>query len=105
MAISPAPSLSVFPTQPSMDLVASVGEGLPFDLADRLAAVVAPGDAGFKYRLMPKATYARRKAGRRLSPQEGERLVRLARIWEFAIEVWKDEAAARKPWPVMSSLA
>jgi hypothetical protein len=34
---------------------------------DRIAEDVAPGDVKFKYRIVPKASYARRKMTRRLS--------------------------------------
>ena len=62
---------------------------------ERLAGAVAPGDAQFKYRLVPRATYGRRKDGKVLSADEGTRLARLARVWSLALDVWGDEDAAR----------
>lgn len=80
----------------SMELVDSIAEGLPFNAVDQLSAALAPNDQTFKYRLVPKATYARRKAAHRLSAAESERMVRLDRIWTLALDVWKDEDEARR---------
>lgn len=77
-------------------LIARIEDGLPIKALDRLAGKLAPDDARFKYRLVPKATYERRKATHRLSSDEGARLARLARIWAMAVEVWQSEAEARE---------
>lgn len=70
--------------------------GLPLATVDALARAIAPGDARFKHRLVPKATYDRRKAaGAPLTAAEGERVARLARVWAFAMDVLKDEGDAR----------
>ncbi len=46
---------------------------------------------------MPKATLARRQRGAgRLSPEESDRLARLARLWAVALDVWKSEKAAHR---------
>lgn len=76
-------------------LVARIEDGLPLGALDRVAAAVAPGDAQFKYRLVPRATYERRKNKKVLSAEEGTRLTRLARVWGAALDVWGDEAEAR----------
>lgn len=76
-------------------LIARIEDGLPVKALDRLASKLAPGDTQFKYRLIPKATYERRKASHRLSSDEGGRLARLARIWALAVDVWGGEADAR----------
>ena len=62
---------------------------------DRVVDAIAPGDAHFQYRLVPKATLERRKASNRLSPDEGPRLARLARVWSEALDVWGGEDEAR----------
>ena len=79
-----------------MALVESVRQGLPIEAADILSADICPGDSTFKYVFVPKATYARRKTAARLSPQESERLMRVARIWAFASEVWGGAKEARR---------
>ena len=61
-------------------LMARIEDGLPVGALDRLARLLAPSDAQFKYRLVPKATYERRKMALRLSSDEGTRLARIARV-------------------------
>lgn len=78
-----------------MALMSRIEHGLPLAALDRVARLIAPGDAQFKYRLVPKATYERRKGTNRLSAEEGTRLARLARVWSLALDVWRDEAEAR----------
>ena len=72
---------------------------------DRVARLLAPGDTQFKYRLVPKATYERRKAAHRLSADESARLARVARVWAVALDVWKTEEATRtflfRPHPMI----
>ncbi|WP_439816276.1 antitoxin Xre/MbcA/ParS toxin-binding domain-containing protein [Zavarzinia sp. CC-PAN008] len=77
-----------------INLVALVRQGLRVTAIDTVARRVAPEDAAFRYRLVPKATLARRKD--RLSAEESERLMRVASLWRFAIEVWGSEEAARR---------
>ena len=72
-----------------------IEHGLPFAAVERMAQLLAPGDAQFKYRLIPKATYERRKRTNRLSPDEGTLLARLARIWALALDIWEEEEATR----------
>lgn len=76
-------------------LISRIEDGLPLDALDRVARLVAPGDTQFKYRLVPKATYERRKSSARLSSDEGARLARLARVWGLAQEVWQFDEDAR----------
>lgn len=77
-------------------LINRIEDGLPVEALERIARLFAPGDSQFKYRLVPKATYERRKRGAvRLSSEEGMRVARLARVWNLALDVWGDEAEAR----------
>ncbi len=78
------------------DLADRLEKGLPVSALERLAKVVAPGDAAFKYRIVPRATLARRKNAGRLSPAESEKVARVARVWAFAKEVWKTDDATRR---------
>jgi putative toxin-antitoxin system antitoxin component (TIGR02293 family) len=85
----------------TIGFIDDVSRGLPLSAVDTLSHEIAPDDATFKYSLLPKATYNRRRVGggqkaARLSKDEGERLVRLARIWAFANEVWQSPQAARR---------
>ena len=76
-------------------LISRIESGLPVGSLERVAHLLAPGDARFKYRLVPKATLERRKSAHRLSSEEGTRLARVARVWSVALDVWRDEAEAR----------
>lgn len=86
MAMLPAEAAaSLITPWPTLADARSVAEGLPLSAVEHLTDRIAPGDARFKHRLVPKATYARRKgAQQRLTPEESERVVRLARVWSFA---------------------
>src|SRR5690554_2479761 len=81
-----------------MGLVSRLEKGLPVAALDRMARLIAPTDGTFKYRIVSKATLARRRGRRpaRLSPEESERVARLAEIWKLAQEAWGDEAEARE---------
>ncbi|MER9248861.1 DUF2384 domain-containing protein [Mesorhizobium sp. M0590] len=86
-------------------LISRIENGLPIGALERVAHLLAPGDAQFKYRLIPKATYERRKAVHRLSSDEGTRLARVARVWGLAVDVWRNEEEARdflfRPHPMI----
>lgn len=86
-------------------LMSAVAEGLPLTALDRVVHAVAPSDSKFAFRIVPRATLARRRkafsaarerAGGRLSVDEGTRLTRIATVWAMALEVWGSEAAARR---------
>lgn len=83
---------------PPISMVDRVQGGLAVSALEDIARRIAPEDAGFKHRIVAKATLARRKEARpaRLSSEESERLVRLAGVWELAQEVWGGEAGARR---------
>ncbi|BAB54490.1 mlr9078 (plasmid) [Mesorhizobium japonicum MAFF 303099] len=86
-------------------LISRIEDGLPIGALERVAHLLAPGDAQFKYRLIPKATYERRKMAHRLSSDEGTRLARVARVWGLAVDVWQNEEEARdflfRPHPMI----
>ena len=74
----------------------AVQEGLPVAVAEDIATKLAPTDPTFRYQIVPKATLARRKHTARLSPEEGERAMRLVRLWAHALRICKGEDAARQ---------
>jgi len=76
-------------------LMSRIEDGLPIGALERVAHLLAPSDAQFKYRLIAKATYERRKIALRLSSDEGTRLARVARVWSLALDVWQTEEEAR----------
>jgi len=77
-------------------LIFRIEHGLPVKAVDKVAHLLAPDDARFKYRLVPKATLERRKTTNKLSPEEGARLARLAKVWAAARDVWGDDDQARE---------
>ena len=81
-----------------LGLANSIISGLPVSALDRLAGEVAPDDSRFKFRLIPKATLERRKksATRHLTSDEGDRLARLAKVYVFALDIYRDSASARE---------
>lgn len=93
--VAGAPGLHLLDAFSPLALIARIERGLPVEALDRVADAIAPGDAHFKYRLVPKATLERRKASNRLTPDEGARLARLARVWSEALDVWGGEDGAR----------
>ncbi len=88
------------PSRPgaSLGLMGEVEKGLPLSALDRIVHAVAPEDASFAYRLVPRATLARRRsqASPRLTPEESARVARLASVWAFAMDVWGNEEDTRR---------
>ena len=86
-------------------LISRIEHGLPVEALERVARLLAPKDSQFKYRLVPKATFERRKSSHRLSSDEGMRLARVARVWSLALDVWRSEEEARdflfRPHPMI----
>jgi len=76
-------------------LIVRIEHGLPVKALDKVAHLLQPDDAQFKYRLVPKATLERRRTTKKLSPEEGARLARLARVWSAARDVWGSDDEAR----------
>jgi len=81
-----------------LGLIADVEKGLPLSALDRIAEAVAPDDSGFPYRMVPRATLARRRAqsAARLTPDESARVARVATVWAAAKDVWQGDDAARR---------
>ncbi|HEY1934917.1 MAG TPA: antitoxin Xre/MbcA/ParS toxin-binding domain-containing protein [Acetobacteraceae bacterium] len=84
--------------------MSEVEKGLPLSALDRLAKAVAPDDAAFAFRMVPRATLARRRKvlvtsrnsqAARLTAEESARVARLAEVWALAREVWGGDEAAR----------
>ena len=95
----------------ALTLVYSVARGLPVSSLDRLASRVSPEDARrFTYRVVPKPTLERRRKERQpLSTEESDRLARIAKVFAFALEVFRDDAKVRRfldsPHPMLDDKA
>jgi putative toxin-antitoxin system antitoxin component (TIGR02293 family) len=88
-----------------LPLMSAVEKGLPLASLDRVVRSVAPSDNKFAFRIVARATLARRRralatakgrAEGRLSAEEGTRLARLASVWAMALDVWGNGEAARQ---------
>ncbi len=88
-----------------LPLMSAVESGLPLASLDRVVRSVAPADNKFAFRIVARATLARRRkalataqdrADGRLSAEEGTRLARLASVWAMALDVWGGGEAARR---------
>src|SRR5271168_1772036 len=85
-----------FEVRSLQDLERSVSEGLPKTALRRTVERVYSTAADVRqaiYRVVPEATFKRRT---RLSPAEGERTERLARVIALAEFVWDDSEDARQ---------
>jgi putative toxin-antitoxin system antitoxin component (TIGR02293 family) len=84
----------------SLALMSEVEKGLTSEALDRVVKSIAPLDSQFAYKIVPRATLARRKGQDatkwRLSVTEGTRLARLASVWAAAINVWGGVLPARR---------
>jgi putative toxin-antitoxin system antitoxin component (TIGR02293 family) len=75
-----------------------VQKGLPVSALDRFAGLVSPQDVrGFAYRVVPKPTLERRRKDKQpLTTDESDRLARVAKVFAFALEIFRDEAKVRR---------
>lgn len=91
----------------TLALASSVEKGLPVSALEKLANRVSPQDArGFSYLVVPKPTLERRrKAKQALTTEESDRLARVAKVFAFGIDVFRDEAKVRsflnRPHPML----
>ena len=72
-----------------------IDRGLPVRALEKIATAVAPNDSAFKYRIVSKASLARSKSSKRLSPNHSVVVARLASIWAAALRIWKTEENVR----------
>lgn len=79
-------------------LAYSIEAGLPVTALDHLPDTVAPDDARFKFSLIPKATLERRRKSpsKRLTSEEGDHPARLAKVFSFALDIYKTPENVRK---------
>jgi putative toxin-antitoxin system antitoxin component (TIGR02293 family) len=86
-------------------LANSIEKGLPVTALERLAAAVAPQDAGFKFRIVAKTTLDRRRKTKRLTSEESDRVARIAKVFSFAVSIYREPDKARefltRPHPML----
>lgn len=79
------------------DLILKVENGLPITAFDKLRNKLGVSD-NFLSKIVniPKRTLTRRKQQGRLSAQESEKVLRVARLYDRALEVFEDSATVEK---------
>ena len=80
-------------------LVKRLGEGLPFTAFERLGRSLdlTAKELAWLIQISPR-TLARRKEQGRLRPDESDRLVRVARVFGRAIDLFEGDAVAARRW-------
>lgn len=86
------------PTDSRLGFANAVFRGLPIGALERIALQVAPNDVSFKHRLVPKATLERRRKSptKLLTADESDRLARLAKVYAFALSIFKEPEKVRE---------
>jgi putative toxin-antitoxin system antitoxin component (TIGR02293 family) len=80
-------------------LVRRIERGLPFKALESLAALSGLSVALIASVLgIPERTLARRKAAGMLAPDESERLLRVSRVFENAVELFEGDVAGAVTW-------
>jgi putative toxin-antitoxin system antitoxin component (TIGR02293 family) len=98
-------------SETTLTLAYSVEKGLPVSALDKFAGRVSPHDVRrFTYRVVPKPTLERRRKEKQpLTSAESDRLARIAKVFAFALEVFRDEAKVRsfldRPHPMLDDKA
>jgi putative toxin-antitoxin system antitoxin component (TIGR02293 family) len=79
------------------DLILKVKDGLPIGSFEKLRKRLGVSDHFLSQIVnIPKRTLTRRKQQGRLNTQESEKVLRIARLYDKALEVFEDEQAAEK---------
>jgi putative toxin-antitoxin system antitoxin component (TIGR02293 family) len=79
-----------------VEIMDRIQEGLPVGALYSVSTQIAPDDKQFVFRIVPKASLARRKSQLKpLTGDESNRLARLAGVWSIAMSVWHDMDDAR----------
>jgi putative toxin-antitoxin system antitoxin component (TIGR02293 family) len=94
------------PSLGPVQIMDRVQQGLTVATLYNFSGQIAPGDKQFVFRIVPKASLARRKrAHKPLTAEESNRLARLASVWAIGESVWKDTEATRafllRPHPLL----
>ncbi len=77
----------------------AIRQGFPVTVVDRLAKELEiPLQRLLRIIALPSATLARRRAKKRLSPQESDRLYRVVAAWAAALRLFEGDADAARRW-------
>lgn len=94
------------PNSTLLSLSRHIQRGFPVESLTRVSRLVAPNDKGFETRIVPASTLKRRRREHApLTPEESERVQRVARAWAAALDVYQSEDLARefltRPHPML----
>lgn len=80
-------------------VVERIKKGLPWSAFERLQKNSGlPSEQLLDLLQIPRRTLARRKAGGRFTPEESDRMVRLARVYARALDFFEGDAIAATRW-------
>ncbi|HEY1613986.1 MAG TPA: antitoxin Xre/MbcA/ParS toxin-binding domain-containing protein [Rhizomicrobium sp.] len=110
-AVAVADLLGVKPKnqESPLTLAYSVEKGLPVSALDAFANHVCPHNVrGFSYRVVAKPTLERRRRQKKpLTTDESDRLARIAKVFAFGLDIFRDEAKVRsfleRPHPMLDN--
>jgi len=84
---------------PQKDLIQHIKNGLAFSALESLSSATGQTISELAPHVgIPLRTLARRKSAGKLSMEESERVVRLARLYEKAAELFAGDAAGARQW-------
>jgi putative toxin-antitoxin system antitoxin component (TIGR02293 family) len=81
------------------DLVCQIERGFSFEALESFSVLSGLSVSQISSALgIPERTLARRKAARRLAPDESERLLRISTVFENAVELFEGDVAGAVTW-------
>lgn len=88
------------------DVIRAVQKGLPFKALATFSSVTGFATSHIASVIeIPERTLARRRVAGRLAPDESERLLRVANVFEKAVELFEGDVAAAATWLTASKKA
>lgn len=86
-------------TRANRDVIANIRRGFPIRVIDRLSkALDISQNRLLSLVALSPATYARRRAAKRLSPQESDRVYRIAAVYRDVIRFFDGDEDAAREW-------
>jgi len=81
------------------DLIAEIRHGLPVDVIDKLTQELGISQQALLAVIaLPTATLTRRRAQKHLTPQESDRVYRVASTYRAALQLFEGDADAARRW-------
>jgi len=81
------------------DIVSEIRQGLPVNVIDKLTKELAISQQSLLQIIaLPTATLTRRRAQKRLTPQESDRVYRVATTYRTTLQLFEGDAEAARHW-------